>query len=254
MALGSIASRVKETWTGTGTGTINLAGASSGFQAFVSGLGTSTGDTTGPWTSVPYVILNPDVSTEWEMGLGTVTDASPDTLARNTVLDSSNGAALVNFSAGTKVVICGPTNAQFPRIIPVTMTLSADESFAAGATEDITGFTAALDPQSLVSSGQVTAPFDAYMQWGAIYLKDDQSGTTEGIAPNLKIDGTGDQIDYSGLSFTAPDASFTLSASHIFSVSKDDVIVPQGTNTDSDSSRDLEANSTVSFLFIERFV
>ena len=33
--------RVKETSTSTGTGTINLAGAETGFETFVSGIGTT---------------------------------------------------------------------------------------------------------------------------------------------------------------------------------------------------------------------
>ena len=73
--------RVKETTTTTGTGTINLAGAASGFQSFVSGVG--DGNTT-------YYAIT-DANGAWEVGLGTVTDGSPDTLARTTVLATSNG-------------------------------------------------------------------------------------------------------------------------------------------------------------------
>ena len=47
-----------------------------------------------------YVIAD---TTNWEVGIGTVTDNGV-TLARNTVLESSNSDALVNFSAGTKTV------------------------------------------------------------------------------------------------------------------------------------------------------
>ena len=40
------------------------------------------------------------------MGRGTVTDSTPDTLSRTTVFSSSNSDNLVDFSAGTKIVIC----------------------------------------------------------------------------------------------------------------------------------------------------
>jgi hypothetical protein len=89
--------RVKETSTSTGTGTIDLAGAATGFETFVAGI--ATGNTTY------YTIFNQG-TTEWEVGLGTVTDATPDTLSRDTVLSSSNGDAAVDFSAGTKDVFC----------------------------------------------------------------------------------------------------------------------------------------------------
>ena len=59
--------RVKETSTTTGTGTLNLSGAVSGFQTFVAGVG--NGNTTY------YAIVNRDEA-EWETGIGTVTDAS----------------------------------------------------------------------------------------------------------------------------------------------------------------------------------
>jgi hypothetical protein len=89
--------RVKETSTTTGTGTIDLAGAATGFETFVAGI--ATGNTTY------YTIFNQG-TTEWEVGLGTVTDATPDTLARTTVISSSNGDAAVNFTSGTKDVFC----------------------------------------------------------------------------------------------------------------------------------------------------
>ena len=87
--------RVKETSTTTGTGTLNLSGAVSGFQTFVAGVG--DGNTTY------YAIVNRDAA-EWETGLGTVTDATTDTLARTTVIASSNSDSAVDFSAGTKDV------------------------------------------------------------------------------------------------------------------------------------------------------
>ena len=89
--------RVKETSTTTGTGTFDLAGVATGFEGFVAGIG--TGNTTY------YTIFNQG-TTEWEVGRGTVTDATPDTLARTTVISSSNGDAAVNFTSGTKDVFC----------------------------------------------------------------------------------------------------------------------------------------------------
>ena len=89
--------RVKETSTTTGTGTLNLSGAVSSFETFVAGIG--DGNTTY------YAIVNRDED-EWETGLGTVTDASTDTLARTTVISSSNSDSATNFSAGTKDVFC----------------------------------------------------------------------------------------------------------------------------------------------------
>jgi hypothetical protein len=83
--------RVQETTTTTGTGTITLAGAVSGFQSF-SAIG--NGNTTY------YAIV---LGSEWEVGLGTYT-LSGTTLSRTTVLESSNSGSLVNFSAGTKNV------------------------------------------------------------------------------------------------------------------------------------------------------
>ena len=89
--------RVKETSTTTGTGTFDLAGAEIGFESFVSGVG--DGNQT-------YYAISNDGTAQFEVGIGTVTDATPDTLSRDTIISSSNGDAAVNFSAGTKNVFC----------------------------------------------------------------------------------------------------------------------------------------------------
>ena len=89
--------RVKETSTTTGTGTFNLAGAEIGFESFVSGIGNG---------NVTYYAISNDGTAEFEVGFGTVTDATPDTLSRDTIISSSNSDALVDFSAGTKTVFC----------------------------------------------------------------------------------------------------------------------------------------------------
>lgn len=90
-----VADRVKETTTSTGTGTINLAGAVTGFQTFVAGVG----DTNTTY----YAIIDPAGGT-WEVGIGTVTDATPDTLSRDTIIASSNSGSAVSFGAGNKNV------------------------------------------------------------------------------------------------------------------------------------------------------
>ena len=90
-----IEDRVRETTTTTGTGTYSLGGAVAGFQSFVTAIG--DGNTTY------YAVVNRSAD-EWELGIGTVADATPDTLARTTVVSSSNSDNAVSFSAGTKDV------------------------------------------------------------------------------------------------------------------------------------------------------
>lgn len=87
------ADRVLETSTTTGTGTINLLGATTGFQTFIQG--------TADGAKVPYTIED---GQNWETGVGTVTAGTPDTLSRDTVVDSSAGGAPINWGPGTRNV------------------------------------------------------------------------------------------------------------------------------------------------------
>ena len=91
-----IKDRVKETTTTTGTGNISLGGASSNFVTFSSVL--SDSDTT-------YYAIVDSGNTEFEVGLGTYV-SSGNTLARTTVLASSNSGSAVNLQAGTKSIFC----------------------------------------------------------------------------------------------------------------------------------------------------
>jgi hypothetical protein len=90
-----LADRVKETTTTTGTGTVTLLGAVTGFQSFaVIGNANTT-----------YYTIAGQTSNEWEVGIGTYT-LSGTTLARTTILSNSSGTqpSALSFSAGTKDV------------------------------------------------------------------------------------------------------------------------------------------------------
>jgi len=88
-----LADRVRETTTTTGTGTVTLLGAFTGYQSFAA---VGNGNTT-------YYTIAHQTLSEWEVGIGTYTSAGT-TLSRTTVLSSSNAGSLVTFSAGTKDV------------------------------------------------------------------------------------------------------------------------------------------------------
>ena len=90
--------RVRETSTTSGTGTLNLAGAVTGFRTFVDGIGNS---------NTTYYAIFEEGTNHFEIGIGTVTDAAPDTLARDTVLSNSSGnTSKITFSGGTLSVFC----------------------------------------------------------------------------------------------------------------------------------------------------
>jgi hypothetical protein len=87
-----VADRVQETTSTTGTSSYTLLGAEPGFQSF--GAVMADADTT-------YYAITDDV--DWEVGLGTYSTTGP-TLARTTILSSSNSDNAVSWSAGTKKI------------------------------------------------------------------------------------------------------------------------------------------------------
>lgn len=88
-----VADRVQETTTTTGTGTVVLGGAVIGFQSFaVIGNGNQT-----------YYTIADQSGSNWEVGIGTYYLANVS-LARTTILASSNANAAVSFTSGPKSV------------------------------------------------------------------------------------------------------------------------------------------------------
>ena len=128
--------RVKETTTSTGTGTINLAGAADTFETFVAGIGT---------TNTCFYCISHQTANEFEVGIGTVTDASPDTLSRDTFISSSNSDSAGNLSAGTKDVFC-------------TYPASRAPSASMLATTYVTTHNSTLSDDQTIDSGVLAGP------------------------------------------------------------------------------------------------
>ena len=176
--------RVKENSTSTGTGTFDLDGAATGFETFVAGI--ATGNTT-------YYAIFLQGSNEWEVGLGTVTDATPDTLARTTVITSSNSDSAVDFSAGTKDVFC-----TLPASKAVYLDASGDPVGAiANVVEDTTpqlGGNLDLNGNDIVSTSNADIDIipngtgDVNLGADAVQIGDNDANAT------LTTQGTGDLI------------------------------------------------------------
>lgn len=125
-----LADRVRETTTTTGTGTVTLDGAVTGFQSF---------SVIGNANTTYYTIAGQGTS-EWEVGIGTYT-SSGTTLSRDTVLASSAGAPTkTTFSAGTKDVFVTYTAAR-----SVNVDGTSIDTFGMGATQGDILYASATD-------------------------------------------------------------------------------------------------------------
>lgn len=134
-----LVNRAKMTTATTGTGTITLGSASSGYQTFAAA-GVANGDT------VRYVIED---GTAWEIGTGVYT-AAGTTLSR-TVSQSSNAGSAINLS-GSAVVFVSAVEAdivQLDKAQTLTAKTLAAPTITGTPTETvyaITGTTPALNP------------------------------------------------------------------------------------------------------------
>jgi hypothetical protein len=179
MARPLVADRVKETTQTTGTGTLSLAGVATGFQSFVSAIGTGK--------QCYYAIVDdPTATTQWEVGIGTVTSGSPNTLSRDRVISSSNSGSKVSWSAGTKTVICTATSEFLNSIID-----TIDSDLVTAGTSTV---------YTLATNRPAVGLYEGRFVCAKMHVA---SGTT----PTLNVDGSGAKTikRWDGVSIAAND-------------------------------------------------
>ena len=203
-----IADRVRETSTTTGTGTLTLDGAVTGFRTFSSAIGD---------TNTCYYTIT--LAADYEVGLGTV---GAGTLARTTILKWSNSNNAVNFGAGTKDVF-----ATYPGekavVTDNTQTFVAAQTFRAASairseaasTQDAiviagraggtSSYASTITPATLSANRTVTIPDETFTIG---YRNIPAVGTKTG-SYTLAVGDVGKYVQLgSGGSITIPDATF----------------------------------------------
>src|SRR6056300_1467526 len=177
-----ISDRVKETTATSGTGTYTLGGAVTGFETFTANL--SDGDTTY------YACTD---NTDFEVGLGTFT-TSGTTLARTTILASSNSGSAVNWAAGTRTIFCTLPAAKAVCLDASNVTNISNLKLASGTT-----VTAILDEDGLSSDSATSLAtqqsIKAYVDTQVTAQDLDFQGDTGGA---LSIDLDSETLDIAG--------------------------------------------------------
>ncbi|HCI1171279.1 TPA: hypothetical protein NOB78_002957, partial [Enterococcus faecium] len=176
--------RVKESSTSTGTGAFILSGTDPGYRTFSSAA--------SPGVVIPYCISG---GVEWEIGEGVMADTT--TLTRSTITASSNGGALVNFSAGTKTVFCTVSASSLANMLSVgdisytsavPLTNKGIRYMPQQSVAGAINFTVAGTPVKnaqvyirLVANGVNTPTFSGMLEWGGSSGFDNRSGITNSI-------------------------------------------------------------------------
>lgn len=125
----TLADRVVQTTTVTGTGPATPSGTVAAYDTFASRY-------TAGAIDIPYLIEAIDTSTnlptgQWESGLGSWNGTA---LTRTTVSRSSSGAAAVNFTAGTKLISCALNELALAQLILEKALAAIESSHAAMGT------------------------------------------------------------------------------------------------------------------------
>ena len=199
--------RVKETSTTTGTGTFTLDGAVTGFETFSSAIGNTN--------TTYYAIVN-TVNAEFEVGLGTV---GAGTLARTTIISSSNSDSAVDFAAGTKNVFV---------TLPASKSVILDSSgnIVANNGSNLTN----LNADNLASGTVPDARFPATLPAlnGSALTNLDAANLATNLVPTARL-GTGTA---SSTTFLAGDQTYKTITADITAVTAGDGLTGGGTTGD----------------------
>ena len=168
--------RVLETCTSPGVGSVSLLGAATGYQTFAVGVGN---------TNTCYYTIADQSGPNWEVGIGTYSSGG-NTLARTTVLSSSNAGSLTNFSTGAQNVFVS---------YPAEKALYLDAN------------------NNAIISGQIIQGTSTGAVNGSLQLRRNITGGataySTGISATVQSDVTGQASGYNTFINTAA-ASFTL--------------------------------------------
>ena len=205
---------------------------------------------------------------EFEVGLGTVTDASPDTLARTTVISSSNSDSAVNFSAGTKDVFCtmpaskavhedASGNVTLPGTLDVDGGITVDNITIDGTEIDLSSGDLTLDVEGdiiLDANGEHIRFKDNGTEWGNIESGSNNFNLTVSQQDkDFLILGNDDGTGFTALTIDMSDAG-TASFNHdiklpdngmaLFGAGLDLALYSDGTNSHIESGGDLDLDVT----------
>ena len=170
--------RVKESTTTSGTGTITLAGADTGFQSF---------SVIGDGNTTYYAIEN---GSNWEVGIGTYT-ASGTTLSRDTILESSNAGSAINLS-GTSSVFCTYPAERSVNTADIGVTVQAYDADTAKYDDTTANFTGTLQNggSNVVVDSDIGSTVEAYSATNADYgdATANFTGTLQNGGSNVLVD------------------------------------------------------------------
>lgn len=154
-----LADRVQETTVTTGTGTITLAGAVTGFQTFA---------VVGNGNTTYYTLIS---GSNWESGVGTYSTSGP-TLARTTILASSNAGSPITLSGTSNVFITGPSSRSVLRDESNILTLNAG--------------TTTVPPLDFQAGTNLTTALAGAMEYDGKVLYVTPQGTQRGVVPGMQ--------------------------------------------------------------------
>ena len=175
MAFSTLTNLVRVTTATTGTGTLTLGSAITGFNSVPAGL---------DGLSVTYEIAEPgSAPTAREVGRGVYTNSGA-TLTRTNIFASTNGGSAINLTSGAAYVslsLCADdiVNQNSPTMANLTMNAGGDITCGAGTTT--------ANPLSFIAGTNLTSPANGSVEYDGNALMFTPSSTSRGAIPAVQF-------------------------------------------------------------------